>query len=225
LSAAPACAWRISIDIEPISEPTSGTGVVVDTLLSSGGRHVTLLLNADARPLSLLPLSSVSWQDAIKSLWIGSVAVLHSYDDWLVHSPSVTMAVPAVVMLKQQVAVRFEQRFARSGPSSTLVFLRDRYQCQYCRQFFPRAQLTMDHVVPRKFGGRSRWDNIATACSPCNAKRGHDTRVQPMHKPRRPSYGHLIKMLQSLTITIPHPTWTYYLGWEAERMRLIDPRR
>lgn len=185
---------------------------------------MTLLLNADARPLSILPLSSISWQDAIKSLWIGSVSVLHAYDDWLVHSPSVTLAVPAVVILKRQVAVRFEQRFAGSGPSSTLVFLRDRYQCQYCRETFPKNQLTMDHVLPRKFGGRSRWDNLASCCSLCNSRRGCDVRIRPMTMPFRPSYQHLIKMLRTLPITIPHPAWSYYLGWEAARMHLVDPR-
>ena len=36
----------------------------------------TLILNSDAQPISFLPLSAVSWQDAIKYVWLDRVNVL-----------------------------------------------------------------------------------------------------------------------------------------------------
>jgi len=184
----------------------------------------TLLLNADAMPINLLPLSSVSWEDAIKGLFVGNTEVLHYYDDWDVHSPSITMAVPAVVILKEQVQVKRHMRLSTDGPSSNLVFLRDGYQCQYCEKVFPRSQLTLDHVLPRKFGGRTRWDNVSSACNFCNGKRGHDIRIQPKTAPYRPTYHQLVKMMKKFPIYLPSPFWNYYLGWDEKLVNIVDPR-
>jgi len=184
----------------------------------------TLLLNADAMPINLLPLSSMGWEDAIKGLWMGDTEVLHYYEEWSVHSPSITMRVPAVVILKQQVHVKRNLRVSGGGPDRGLVFLRDGYQCQYCEKIFGENQLTLDHVIPRKFGGTTRWENVSSCCSACNGKRGHDVRIQPKNKPFRPSYSYLIKQMKKFTITLPHETWNYYLGWDENKINLVDPR-
>ena len=60
----------------------------------------TLMLNKDAAPISVLPLSAVRWQEAIKYMWMDRVTVLEWYDDWVVSSPSWETKVPAVMMLK-----------------------------------------------------------------------------------------------------------------------------
>ena len=39
-----------------------------------------LLLNADAQPVSLLPLSTIGWQTAVKLFFQDKVKILHSYD-------------------------------------------------------------------------------------------------------------------------------------------------
>ena len=49
------------------------------------------------------------------------------------------------------------------------VFLRDRFECQYCGA---DEDLTFDHVIPRSRGGRTTWDNVVTACAPCNLLKG-----------------------------------------------------
>ena len=59
-----------------------------------------LLLNADAQPVSYLPLSAIQWKDAITYLWLDKVTVLDWYDDWVVRSESWETRVPAVIMLK-----------------------------------------------------------------------------------------------------------------------------
>ena len=61
----------------------------------------TLLLNADAQPMSLVPLSAIDWQSAIRYIWLDKVKVLHEYEDWKIHSPTHTMKVPAVIMLNE----------------------------------------------------------------------------------------------------------------------------
>ena len=59
-----------------------------------------LVLNADFRPLSYFPLSLWSWQEAIKAVFLDRVVVLSEYDR-KVRSPSVEMALPSVISLKQ----------------------------------------------------------------------------------------------------------------------------
>ena len=67
------------------------------------------------------------------------------------------------------------------------VLRRDHHTCQYCGS---RKQLTLDHVIPRAQGGQHTWDNVVTACAPCNAKKGARTPLQSkmplQRKPKAP---------------------------------------
>ena len=46
---------------------------------------------------------------------------------------------------------------------------RDNYTCRYCGAFAPMAMLVLDHVTPRKHGGRDTLENLVTACQDCNS--------------------------------------------------------
>lgn len=187
--------------------------------------QVVLLLNADCQPLSYLPFSTLSWQAAVKLMCLDVATVLHSYDDWFVHSPSTTMQVPAVMMMRDHVDnIRIWKAHERTAPQRHLLFLRDFYQCQYCEKRFPRRQLTIDHVLPRKLGGQTKWENLATACGDCNGRRGCDITIQPKNKPFRPTFGQLLRNMRQFPIAVPHETWTYYLNWSSEKVRLRHPR-
>ena len=56
------------------------------------------------------------------------------------------------------------------------VFIRDAYLCQYCRK--QSKELTLDHVMPRRLGGTHTWDNVASACVPCNLRKAGRTPAQ-----------------------------------------------
>ncbi len=68
------------------------------------------------------------------------------------------------------------------------VFVRDKHFCQYCGKQVP--DLTLDHVVPRRAGGVHSWDNIVSACVPCNLRKAGRTPAQAgmklMHEPKTP---------------------------------------
>ena len=125
-----------------------------------------LVLNADFRPLSYYPLSLWPWQEVIKAVFLDRVDVISSYDT-VVRSPSFEMRLPSVVSLKNYVA----QDRAPAFPRFTL-FRRDAFACQYCGS---ADELTFDHVIPRSRGGRTTWENIVTACAPCNLTKGGRT--------------------------------------------------
>ena len=52
------------------------------------------------------------------------------------------------------------------------VFERDRYRCRYCGS---HKNLTADHVFPESRGGEAIFDNLVTACSDCNTRKGART--------------------------------------------------
>ena len=168
----------------------------------------TLVLNADMMPVSILPLSSMFWQDAVKAIWLDSVTVIDYYDDWVVHSPSMEMQVPAVVMTRQYIDMG-----RAIGFSAENVFLRDSYRCQYCMEEFAESKLTLDHVHPRTYGGKTNWENITTACSPCNNKRGHNVKIRPARMPYQPSYYEMVERRRQHPIIVPHEKWAEYLQW------------
>jgi 5-methylcytosine-specific restriction endonuclease McrA len=172
-------------------------------------------------------MSDISWQEACRDLYTGKGTALHYYDNWVVRSEKLEFRVPAVMILKEQVIVkrRLKCETSDTAPSSPLVFMRDGYLCQYCHGKFSERDLTIDHVIPKKFGGKTTWVNCTTACQPCNGKRGHDVRIQPRIKPFRPTYSHLIKMMKRFPIFVPHETWNYYLGWKEELVNIIPPTR
>lgn len=71
------------------------------------------------------------------------------------------------------------KKFTRVPPlTNRLLFLRDGFCCLYCSKKFPASKLSMDHIHPRKLGGRYEWANAATSCLPCNARKDCKTLEQ-----------------------------------------------
>jgi len=172
----------------------------------------TLILNSDGMPIRFFT-PAINWRDAIKMVYLDEVSVLDVYDDWEVHSPSTTIKVPAVVMVREYVTVKNTVKFSRD-----MIFLRDRYICQYCGERFMPDHLTLDHVMPRCFGGRTSWDNLSSACEKCNGERGHNIKIQPMKKPWVPSLWEMVKLRKEFPLYIPHESWGSYLDWPKENL-------
>ena len=166
----------------------------------------TLLLNADAQPLSVVPLSAIDWQSAIRYIWLDKVKVLHDYEDWEIHSPTVTMRVPAVIMLNEYWQPKNRVRFNRKW-----VFLRDNYTCQYCTKELSPKQCTIDHVVPVSKGGKTTWHNVVTACYECNNSKGNNMKIRPAQQPEMPNYWILANNRKKKEWQVPHQSWLNYL--------------
>lgn len=173
----------------------------------------TLVLNRDMRPVSMLPPTTINWKIAIKAVFTGAAQIVHEYDDWEVHSPSTTMNVPSVVMVRDYI------HFQKEIPwNNSYLMLRDDYKCQYCLKTFGAQHLTEDHVLPRKFGGRTSYDNIVAACAPCNHRRGHNVKIQPKKKPYKPTYWELVIKLKQYELVVPDSNWLQYLDWAEDKI-------
>ena len=172
--------------------------------------------------MNLLPLSAVTWMDAVAYVFSGVAEVLHEYDGIVVNSPSMSMAVPAVCILKEQVPYHRPLKRYEPSPPSSLIFLRDGYSCQYCAKLFAERDLTLDHVIPKARGGRSETTNLVAACSPCNTRKGHNAKIKPIRAPFQPSHAYLANMARQFPITVPHESWNLYLRWD-ERLVTVKP--
>jgi|TARA_R110001606_G_scaffold135304_2_gene272275 5-methylcytosine-specific restriction endonuclease McrA len=174
----------------------------------------TLLLNANGAPLCVTPLSTLSWQESIKLIWLDKINVLE-WHDWEVHSVNHSMQVPSVITVKEYVPQAGAVNFTRTN-----VFIRDRYTCQYCFCSFKKSDLTLDHVLPRSKGGRTNWLNIVTACKKCNHSKGNNAKITPKQMPTRPNFYHMYGS-KNFTLSIKHQIWLKYIDWPEEHIRMV----
>lgn len=172
--------------------------------------YPALVLNADFRPLSYFPLSLWPWQEAVKAAYLDRVVIAATYDEQ-VHSPSVSIAIPSVVVLKDYVKPARSVAFTRFN-----LFLRDGFACQYCGA---RGEMTFDHVIPRSKGGRTTWENVVAACGPCNLAKGARTLAQVgmslRRRPRRPAPEELKNAGRRFPPNHLHASWMDFLYWDA----------
>jgi 5-methylcytosine-specific restriction endonuclease McrA len=170
----------------------------------------TLLLNSDYKPISVLPLSVIGWQHAIKLMYLGRVHVLETYPDWLIRSERLTINVPSVCVTKDYFHYKKNVKFSRQN-----MYLRDLFQCQYCLDTFDYDELTIDHVVPRAAGGKTNWENCTTSCKACNHKKG-DKLMRPNVMPYKPDYYALVNRWKDTDFTVKQESWNQYLGLDKK---------
>ncbi|MCC6007044.1 MAG: HNH endonuclease [Rhodobacteraceae bacterium] len=174
-------------------------------------QHPALVLNADYRPLSYYPLSLWTWQEAIKAAFLDRVSIVAEYDTE-VRSPSMSLRIPSVVVLREYVRPARSAAFTRFN-----LFLRDEFTCQYCGA---RGEMTFDHVIPRSRGGRTTWENVVASCGPCNLHKGarslREAGMRLRKPPRRPTAEELRNMGRRFPPNLLHESWLDYLYWDAE---------
>jgi 5-methylcytosine-specific restriction endonuclease McrA len=134
-----------------------------------------------------IPLARVSWQRALTWALTGRVEILEEYEDRSVRSPNQVFPMPSIVRFLRKVAGYFRKgvKFNRKN-----VWLRDKGQCQYCGHKVALTEFTFDHVTPRKLGGKTCWENIVVACTPCNQKKAdrslREAKMRLLSKPEQP---------------------------------------
>ena len=127
-------------------------------------RAAVLLVTARAVPLNLLEASEGQ--------------------SWQIRSPRQVLHIPEHIRL----TVGGSDRIWKTPPVNRReVLRRDHHTCQYCGS---QKRLTLDHVIPRAQGGPHTWENVVTACAPCNSQKGNRTPAQakmPLkHPPKAP---------------------------------------
>jgi 5-methylcytosine-specific restriction endonuclease McrA len=126
-----------------------------------------------------------------------------------VGTPAGAIRLPRVIVLRHFDRVpRRHVRYSRVN-----VFARDKYTCQYCGERPPRAELNLDHVVPRALGGKTTWENVVACCVDCNRRKGgrtpHQARLRLHRRPARPRWTPLLGLVGAQP---RYDEWRPFLG-------------
>lgn len=168
----------------------------------------------NARVLALSPgyqpVRTMGWQRAVTLLFGGAVELIEEGDE-VIRSTRLEMKIPSVVRYVRGAFHRKQAiRFSRAN-----VLARDGYKCQYCGGILNHATVTYDHVIPRKLGGRTDWNNVVAACRSCNATKQARTPEQAKMRlkvlPKRPeSAPGLLRVAITWEENMP-PSWRAFV--------------
>ncbi|MCS7153928.1 MAG: HNH endonuclease [Bacteroidia bacterium] len=139
-----------------------------------------LVLNYDYQPIHI-----TTWKRAIVLILKNKAEVVEARSDKVLRTVRAEYPFPSIIRLMRYVPVPYKHiPLTREN-----IFRRDGYRCAYCGA---THNLTIDHVIPRSQGGDDSWENLVTACEPCNHRKGNRTPQQAgmklLVRPRRPHY-------------------------------------
>lgn len=158
-----------------------------------------LTLNASYEPLTIVPV-----RRALRLVIDQKAEALEVDETTPFRSESLVLPTPVVIRLISYVHV--PRRFRRHV-TNTFLFARDHYTCQYCgrhrRTLGHREFLTRDHLLPLCRGGKNTWDNVITACTSCNHRKGNRTpeeaHMRPRHAAAEPNHVELVWAVRKVT--------------------------
>ena len=158
-----------------------------------------LVLNQNYEPIAIC-----NARKAVILVYLGKAEIVESMDAEI-RSVSLSIDFPSVVRLQIYVYKPFSPVIL----SRKNILRRDRSTCQYCEK--KTTPLTVDHIIPRTFGGKDTWENLVCACLRCNNRKGNQTPDQAgmklLKKPNRPSRLFFLQIF----IDKPHESWRPYL--------------
>ena len=138
-----------------------------------------LVLNQSYEPFAL-----TSAKRAVVLVIGEKVDMLEKYNE-KINSVKKSFVLPSVIKLKFYVKIPHKDL----SLTKRNIFKRDLNRCQYCGDC--KNKMTIDHVIPRIRAGKDTWDNLVTACSRCNTKKGDhllkNINMKLIKKPRKPS--------------------------------------
>lgn len=119
-------------------------------------------------------------------MYLDKAQVIETLDGQKLRAQLMEIPAPSVIRLGYYVKIP-EKRVMLTRKN---VIKRDGGRCQYCG--LKKGQMTVDHVIPRRFDGKDTWENLVCACHECNNKKGHQLPEQAglklIRKPRRPNH-------------------------------------
>lgn len=140
-----------------------------------------LVLNQNYEPLSICNVKR-----AVVMMYLAKAELIETLDGYKLRSETQEIPVPSVIRLDYYIKIP-DKRVMLTRKN---IIKRDGGRCQYCGQ--KKSQMTVDHVVPKRFNGGESWENLVCACHECNNRKGHQHPKQAglrlIRKPRRPNH-------------------------------------
>ena len=174
-----------------------------------------LLLNIDERPLNVFKFGNKAINKWLKQ----KADIVESIPDRHFMYEGKQYEVPTIMKMTYYVTDITKTRDLKDFYSKENVWKRDKGICQYCSKKVTKDEFTVDHVIPKKKGGKGTWDNMVTACFPCNNKKDckslKDSGMKLMKRPEAPKIKEsiaqtLIHKFKHLS-NIPYKSWEKYI--------------
>lgn len=159
-----------------------------------------LVLNQSYEPLNICRV-----RRAVVLLFCGKAEALEN-GLGVLHTVDGTFPIPSVIKLAYLIKrPRLQRKLTKFE-----VFNRDHYICQYCGR--ETRELTLDHVIPRRRSGKHVWENVVSACIPCNRRKAGRTPAEAgmklLRQPLPPRDGHFYVPYHQLRL---YKEWQKYL--------------
>lgn len=139
-----------------------------------------LVLNQDYQPLSVCNVKK-----SLLLLFLDKAELLHEDPTKKIKTVRYNYDYPSVIRLRRYARIPFKHIVL----TRKNIVKRDAFKCQYCGT---HENLTIDHIIPKSKGGKDTWENLVTACTSCNHKKGNRTPREagmPLRRaPFRPSH-------------------------------------
>lgn len=178
-----------------------------------------------------------NWQRALTLVYLDRATVVddeyrtYDFNNWLdlskeiqehpagfVSTPHFKIAIPEVIALKYfgKVPTR-EVPFTRRN-----IYLHYGNRCCYCGKHLASSELNLEHIIPRSRGGKTDWNNIVTACIPCNLKKGNrlpeEAHMKLIIEPSRPKWKQGPSLLFQSPVSIRR-SWQRFIDkvyWDSQ---------
>ncbi len=108
--------------------------------------QAVLLLNQNYEPLSVCNVKR-----AVVLIFLGKAEMVEK-NSGVLHSINQQITIPSVIRLSRQIRVPHKRILLNRKN----LMIRDNHTCQYCGK---KVQpLTIDHVIPKQYGGTDSWE-------------------------------------------------------------------
>ena len=168
-------------------------------MLESKLNKQVLVLNQNYEPMSVCDV-----RRAIILIYLGKAEIIEK-DSGFIRSVRVSIPFPLVV----RIVVYIHVPSKRIVLSRKNIIKRDGHVCQYCGD--QSVPMTVDHMIPKNFGGNDSWENLVCSCVECNNKKGNRTAEQAnmrlLRKPRKPNHLSFIRYF----LGVKNDKWKPYL--------------
>lgn len=138
--------------------------------------------------------SIISTERAFVIFYKGNAEIVANHDETFgLVNPDLDIYKPSIIRVSTYINVDTEVSLNREN-----IYKRDNFECVYCGNS-NRKLLTLDHVIPQSKGGPNTWDNLVTACKPCNGEKADLSLAEygkPIPQPKRPHYLMLMKKVE-----------------------------
>lgn len=189
--------------------------------------HQVLVLNRLWQPVNVC-----SARRAFSLLFLGHAEVVqtdqeqlyatHDASSWLqvseahegpdvVRTVSRRFRIPAIIVATRYDRLpRQEVKFSRQN-----IYQRDDHTCQYCGVQFEPPHLNLDHVIPRRRGGKTNWENVVCSCIRCNTRKADklpaEAQMFPLKEPRAPRWRPMFTAGRREDRNYSHESWGHFL--------------